>query len=157
VERSVGLLRVIAVFKLVKAVLLMTVGFGALKMLQPGIAERARRTLEALATHIDRRWADHAVGWLSQQPANHFHVIATAAFLYAALFVTEGLGLWEAQRWAEYLTVIATLSFVPFEVYELVHRQNAPRIAALVINLAVVAYLIQRLRHSDRSVATAHS
>ena len=157
VARTSGWLRVIAVFKLMKAVLLMAVGFGALRMLQPGIAARAQRTLEALATHIDRRWADHAVGWLSQQPTNHFHVIATVAFLYAALFVTEGLGLWEAKRWAEYLTVIATLSFVPFEIYELIHRQNAPRIAAIVINLAVVAYLIQRLRHSDRSEAAAHS
>jgi uncharacterized membrane protein (DUF2068 family) len=137
--------------------LCIAVAFGALKMLQLGIAKRARQTIEALATHFDRRWADHVIAWLGSQPTKHLHVIAIVAFLYAALFVTEGLGLWEEKRWAEYLTVIATLSFVPFEIYELIHRQTAPRIAALVINVVVVAYLIQRLRHPDRSEATAHS
>ena len=150
-------LRVIAVFKLVKAVLCIAVAFGALKMLQPGLAARAQRTIEALATHFDRRWADRVIAWWSSQPTNHLHVIAIVAFLYAALFVTEGLGLWEEQRWAEYLTVIATLSFVPFEVYELIRRQTAPRIAALVINVVIVAYLIQQLRHSDRSDVAVHS
>ena len=156
-QRSSTWLRLIAVFKLVKAVLLIAVAFGALQMLRPGLAAQAQQTLGVLATHIDRRWADRLIAWLSSQPANHFHVIAIGAFLYAALFVTEGLGLWEEKRWAEYLTVIATISFVPFEIYEIIHRQSAPRIAALGINVAVVIYLIYRIRHSDQRPEPAHS
>jgi uncharacterized membrane protein (DUF2068 family) len=156
-ERSAGWLRVIAVFKIAKALLCLAVAFGALKMLEPGIAERARHTINALATHVDRRWAEQIIAWMSRQPVDRFHVIAIGAFFYAALFTTEGLGLWEARRWAEYLTVIATISFIPFELYELIHRQTVPRIAALVINVAVVVYLIQRLRHSDERPEAAHS
>ena len=62
------------------------------------------------------------------------------------LFVVEGMGLWRQKRWAEYLTVIATASFVPLEVYELVKDVTLPRIAALLANLLVVAYLVGVLR-----------
>ena len=155
--RSPEWLRVIAAFKLVKAVLCIAVALGALQMLRPELAVRAQQTMEAVAMHIDRRWAGHLIDWLSRQPLNRFQVIAIVAFLYAALFLTEGVGLWKEKRWAEYLTVIATISFVPFEVYEIIHRQSAPRIAALVINVVVVAYLIYRLRHSDARPVAAHS
>ena len=156
VLRSPGWLRLIAAFKLVKAVLCIAVALGALQMLRPELAVRAQQTMEAVAMHIDRRWAGHLIDWMSRQPLNRFQVIAIVAFLYAALFLTEGAGLWKEKRWAEYLTVIATISFVPFEIYEIIHRQSAPRIAALVLNLVVVAYLIYRLRHSDARSVAAH-
>jgi uncharacterized membrane protein (DUF2068 family) len=38
------------------------------------------------------------------------HLLAGAAFAYAALFITEGTGLWLPKRWAEYLNIIATAS-----------------------------------------------
>jgi uncharacterized membrane protein (DUF2068 family) len=68
------------------------------------------------------------------------------AFLYATLFIVEGVGLWMARRWAEYLTIIATSSFVPFEVYELFRHVTWPRTVTLVINLLVVAYLVVKVR-----------
>ncbi len=72
--------------------------------------------------------------------------MGAVAFLYAALFVVEGVGLWMARRWAEYLTIIATSSFVPFEVYELVRHVTWPRTVTLLINLLVVAYLVVKVR-----------
>lgn len=70
------------------------------------------------------------------------------AFLCAGLFATEGLGLWLGLRWAEYLTAIATASFLPLEVLGILHRLDLLRLGALVLNIAVVAYLVCRLRRS---------
>ena len=57
---------------------------------------------------------------------------------------TEAVGLWYEQRWAEYLTALATAGFLPFEVHELTNRVSVLRVSALVINLAVLVYLVWR-------------
>jgi uncharacterized membrane protein (DUF2068 family) len=58
----------------------------------------------------------------------------------------EGAGLWLEKRWAEYLTIIATISFVPIEVYELIRHATWRRVAALGINLLVAGYLVWKVR-----------
>jgi hypothetical protein len=55
---------------------------------------------------------------------------------------TEAVGLWPGRRWAEYLTFVATVIFVQYEVYELTKTITAFEVLALVINLAIVAYLL---------------
>jgi uncharacterized membrane protein (DUF2068 family) len=67
---------------------------------------------------------------------------ATAIAAYALLEGVESVGLWFAKRWAEYLTFIATVIFVPYEVYELTKGVSALKLVALILNLAVVAYLL---------------
>jgi len=144
-ERA-GVLRLIAAFKFLKALLLLTVGLGALKLLDPAMAVRAQEWLRGLAMSSDRHAMQDALVFVSRLTPERLEALGIGAFLYAALFMTEGIGLWLGQRWAEYLTVIATGSFVPFEVYELARRPGLPRAGALVLNLAVVAYLIHHLR-----------
>jgi uncharacterized membrane protein (DUF2068 family) len=64
---------------------------------------------------------------------------------YAALFVTEGVGLLWRKRWAEYLTIIATGSLLPLEVYELVRHVSLPKVVVVGLNVGVVWYLLRRL------------
>jgi uncharacterized membrane protein (DUF2068 family) len=66
--------------------------------------------------------------------------------VYAGLFLTEGIGLWLEKRWAEWLTVIITSSLVPIEIYEIYRHPTAIKIAVLLINIAIVAYLLYRIR-----------
>ena len=54
----------------------------------------------------------------------------------------EAFGLWFQQRWAEYLTFIATTLLSPLEVYELAHGASPFKLIALLIDLAIVAYLL---------------
>ena len=61
---------------------------------------------------------------------------------YAALEGAEAVGLWLSKRWAEYLTFIATTLLLPLEIYELTHKLSPLKILALVINVAVVIYLL---------------
>ena len=66
----------------------------------------------------------------------------------AGIVVGVTLGFVVGRRWAEYFTIIATGSFIPFEAYELVQRVTVLRASALALNVAVVAYLIVHLKHS---------
>jgi hypothetical protein len=81
---------------------------------------------------------------------------------YAALEAAEAIGLWFARRWAEYLTFVATSLLLIPEVYELTGRVTVTKVLALVINLAVVAYLLfaKRLfgiRGGARAVAAEYA
>jgi len=77
--------------------------------------------------------------------------VSAGSFFYSGLLLTEGFGLWFERRWAEYLTIIATSSFIPLEVYELTRRVNDIKLWVLVINLAIVWYLIRTLRREHKS------
>jgi len=73
-------------------------------------------------------------------------VVAFLVGLYAVIQLVEAVGLWLLKRWGEYLTVVATAAFVPLEVYELSHHVTVTRAAALVVNIAAVAYLVASKR-----------
>ncbi|MEA2294263.1 MAG: hypothetical protein QOE86_1902 [Solirubrobacteraceae bacterium] len=61
---------------------------------------------------------------------------------YAALEGLEAIGLWLQQRWAEYLTLIATAGLLPLEIYELAHKLSPLKLLTFVLNVAVVVYLL---------------
>jgi uncharacterized membrane protein (DUF2068 family) len=66
--------------------------------------------------------------------------VALAA--YAVLEGVEAVGLWYARRWAEYLTFVATALLLPLEIYEISRKPTALKAVTLVINLAIVVYLV---------------
>lgn len=74
---------------------------------------------------------------------------------YALLEGVEAIGLWWGKRWAEYLTFLATTVLLIPEVYELTGRITAGKIVTLIINLAVVVYLLSRRGCSDCAAAAA--
>jgi uncharacterized membrane protein (DUF2068 family) len=69
-----------------------------------------------------------------------------AVWGYAIVEGVEAVGLWYQQRWAEYLTFVVTTSFIPLEVYELVHKFTPFKVLALVVNTAIVVYLLYAKR-----------
>ena len=81
---------------------------------------------------------------------DRIELAAIATFAYAALFIVEGIGLWMQKDWAEYLTIIATTSFIPFEVWEIVKKATALRVALVISNIAIVIFLILRLTREHR-------
>jgi uncharacterized membrane protein (DUF2068 family) len=72
----------------------------------------------------------------------NLYLVAAAAAAYAALEGTEAVGLWLGRRWAEYLTFVATVVFVPYEIYELTKGVSWLKLLALVINLLILIYLL---------------
>ena len=68
--------------------------------------------------------------------------IGGVVLAYAILEGLEAVGLWLMRRWAEYLTFIATTLLLPLEIYELSHKLSVLKILTLVLNIAVVVYLL---------------
>jgi uncharacterized membrane protein (DUF2068 family) len=148
------ILAAIALFKFVKATFLVAAGLGALELLNPEAAAHARHWVMALTWHLHPRAAFAVQERLARLTNTRLELFGILALCWAALFTVEGFGLWKARRWAEWLTVIATSSFLPFECYELIRHATWPRLLLIVANLLVVGYLLWKLRrHAVRPSA----
>ena len=126
------------VFFLTLAVLLVLLEFGL-----PALQSDAQTLLPLLDQ--TRGGQQFFSGWLNRLinlDGGHVWVLAGMSLGYALLEAVEAFFLWQGKRWAEYLTVVATSAFLPLEIYELVNKASALKVAALAVNLAILAYLI---------------
>jgi uncharacterized membrane protein (DUF2068 family) len=73
-------------------------------------------------------------------------ILITTACAYCVVEGIEAWGLWHEKRWAEYLTAIATAGFLPFEIKEIVDKVTVLRVTALVLNIAILLWLLWRKR-----------
>jgi uncharacterized membrane protein (DUF2068 family) len=69
-------------------------------------------------------------------------LLAIGLAVYALIELVEGVGLWLGKRWGEYFAMVATSIFLPYEVYDLTVKITWLRVAAFVINLLLVIYLV---------------
>jgi uncharacterized membrane protein (DUF2068 family) len=150
-ENRSGIIVAIGAFKLVKAVLLVAAGLGAVKLIRGGPSEMAGRILEAIPIAPGRQFLERAAAKLGMMNEKQLAGIAFGTFAYAAVFLVEGVGLLLRKTWAEWLTVIVTASFIPFEVVHAVRHASVGGIAGLAVNVAIVVYLIvRRVRERKR-------
>lgn len=139
-------LRIIAVFKLAKALLLVAVGIGAIKLMHKDLSDLANQWIAELRIDPDNRLIHGLLAKLGLMNDHKLQELSIGSFFYAALLLTEGIGLWLKKRWAEYFTIIATCSFIPLELYEIAKRVTVTRIVILLINAAIIWYLFVQLR-----------
>jgi len=145
-HRGSTALLLIGLFKLLKGILLVAAGVGALKLLHKDIASVVMHWVEVLRVDPGGRFMQRLLQKLFSTTPMQLKDLSVALFIYAGLFLTEGVGLLLQKHWAEYLTVISTTTLIPLEVYELAKRFSAAKLAILAINVAIVWYLIYRIR-----------
>jgi uncharacterized membrane protein (DUF2068 family) len=141
-------LRLIAAFKLLKALALIAVGIGALRLLHKDTATVVEHWVNVFRVDPHNHFINRLLEKLSILDDRRLKELSIGTFVYAGLFLVEGVGLALKKRWAEYFTIITTSSLLPIEIYELAKRASAGKVLALLINLAVVVYLIVELRRS---------
>jgi uncharacterized membrane protein (DUF2068 family) len=140
------LLRLIALFKFIKAALLIAVGIGALKLLHKDLAATVEHCITALKLDPGAHLFNLAVGKAARVRPDQMKKVSVGSFVYAGLFLAEGTGLWLRKRWGEWLTVIITSSLVPIEIYEMFRHFSIIKVVVLLLNLAIVGYLIYHIR-----------
>jgi len=144
-------LTLIAIFRLIKAVLFLIVGIGALSLINKNMSEVTQGWLNDLHFDSESNHLDNLMNRIGPLSAHHLVLIGSGAFLYSGLFFTEGIGLLLRKRWAEYFTALITASFIPFEVYELIYHLTWVKIALIVVNAAIFVYLVFRIRNRNQS------
>jgi uncharacterized membrane protein (DUF2068 family) len=147
-RHTVGL-RIIAIYKAVKVVGLLFVAAAAFHLDHQQNFERLVHWLEHLSLNDTNglRWT--LVDKLTELGPSRFVAIGLIALGYAAIFATEGTGLWLRKYWAEWFTVIATGSLIPVEIYETIENFHWLTLLVLAGNVAIVVYLV-RIALRDR-------
>ncbi|HWD91890.1 MAG TPA: DUF2127 domain-containing protein [Verrucomicrobiae bacterium] len=144
-------LLLIALFKLLKAVLLLALAVGAIRLIFGDAAENLERWIRRVNVDIKNPVLEAFPSKLDAMTPGKLSLVSAGMFVYSALFFTEGIGLLMQKRWAEYFTTIITASFLPFEIYELAAKGFSPmKLVLLLANIAIVIYLIWRLKHERR-------
>jgi uncharacterized membrane protein (DUF2068 family) len=141
----------IGALKLVEAVFFFLVGVGVIHFIHRDLGDAATRLAERLRMDMDGRVMTWVLDHLDDVTSHRMKQIGIVTFLYAGLRVAEGVGLIMEKVWAEYLTVGATTSFLPWEVYEICRHPDWIRVCLLLINLMVLAYLVWLMRRNRRA------
>ncbi len=145
----------IAAFKLAQAVLFVAIGVGAFRLLHKDIGD----TLEKLVNHLRFNPESRLVNFILERASllnDHLlRRIGWVVFIYAALDLVEGTGLYLEKAWAEYLTLVITASFLPWEVFEVSRRFTPIRIGLLIANLLVFLYLLKLVASRQRRNQTS--
>jgi uncharacterized membrane protein (DUF2068 family) len=151
--QRVRALALIAAYKLAKMLACLLLAAVAFDLVRPQAAAWFSGWLESLSWATRHDLAVRVVDWLLGLGPHEFRLFGSVALLYAAMYAVEGVGLWYAKRWAEYLVIVETCLLLPLEVRELLHRFSAFKLGLLLANIGVVMYLIHLLRtHSRKEV-----
>ena len=142
---------VIAVYKLLHALFFIAIGVGALRLLHKDVDDVLLRIASDLRFNPESRFVNFVLDRASLLNDPMLRRIGFGAFCYAALGMAEGIGLYLEKAWGEYLTLIITASFLPWEIMEIMRRQTWPRVGLLVANALVLLYLLKVVFERQRS------
>jgi uncharacterized membrane protein (DUF2068 family) len=147
-------LRLIGLFKIGKALLLLLTTYGIYQLLDADLIDQLHEWVYSLTDNFERRLLTRGLDWVNSLSPAHIGSLVVVTSLYTLVLLTEGLGLWFRKLWAEWLTVIATASLIPFELAQILLSGHQHRLAvtgALLLNVLIVAYLIYLLRRRRRA------
>ena len=144
-SRDRGLL-LIGLFKLAKSAFFFCVGIGAIHLLHADLGDVAMRIALALRRDPEGHFVSFLIQKVDMVDVHRLRDVGFFSFGYSALALTEGVGLMLQKVWAEFLTLGLTISFLPWELYELARSPDLVRLALLLANLAVLGYLVWLLR-----------
>lgn len=147
-----GLL-LIGALKLVKALALFTVGIGLLSLIHRDVADLVRRLVEFFRLDVHARVIEKVIAAIAGINQHTMRRLGVGSLFYASVFTVEGVGLLRSKTWAEYLTTGVTISFLPLEIYELVTHPSTTKVLLVLINVAVVVYLVIEIRRRRTSAA----
>ncbi|HEX3604171.1 MAG TPA: DUF2127 domain-containing protein [Steroidobacteraceae bacterium] len=145
-KRRFGVLRTIALYKLVKVLLLLGVAYGELRLRDASLAAKLLSWAQTRPYGLEHRIVGQLLEWFSGLSVSRIYALRIVTLAYAAIFSVEGISLWMEKRWGEWLTTIITASLVPLEAWEIFFRPTIGKVLILLANIAVVGYLVWHVR-----------
>ena len=146
--KRVRFLKLIAIFKILQGILLLGLGYSLyfLNSRTVWLEKISDWTDEELLMHHSRAVMFLLNKLQSALAEGQLGATALLALFYAAILLTEGVGVYFQKRWAEYLMVFATGALIPLEVRHLWHRPSATAAIILAVNCFIVWFLYRILR-----------
>jgi uncharacterized membrane protein (DUF2068 family) len=141
----------IGALKLIEALLCILLGIGAIKLLHKDLVDEVTRIITGLRLDPEGRFVNLILDKVALIDPHRLKQISVGIFFYAGLHTLEGTGLVLRKVWAEYVTLILTASFLPWEIFEIIRHVTWMKIVLMLINVVVVLYLVFHVRMRSRN------
>jgi uncharacterized membrane protein (DUF2068 family) len=155
VLRDAFILRILAVERAIRGVIVGALAYAvirfessqeSLQRLFERALPRAKPLADLFNYNLDNSPTVRHLRNLLHSKPHTLHLVVAFLITYAVIEMVEAVGLWSLKRWGEYVAVVATSLFLPLEIYELTENASWLKVGALVVNLALVAYLVTAKR-----------
>ena len=120
----------------------MALGFGLFRLFQADVRTTLEPIVRGLRLDPENAFIHSLIVRLAGLNHGQRLWLEAGTLVYAVLHVVEGIGILRGKRWGGVLIILATTSLIPIECFEIVRRRSFLRIFALILNVAIVAYLI---------------
>jgi uncharacterized membrane protein (DUF2068 family) len=156
-RRQRHVLQAVAMFEFFKGIFVVLMGFCALALVHKDVWLYAESLLALLHVSTDRRSAQLFLDFADSVTDARLWAAARIAFAYSALRFTEAYGLWHTRTWAEWVALVSGALLLPLEIRELMRGLSLFRAVLLIVNLAVVLYMLYVIRANRRERRMAAS
>jgi uncharacterized membrane protein (DUF2068 family) len=156
-QNRVRYLKLIALFKIAKGLLLLVLGVSILFLgsravwmdnLSDWVADEILLKHSKVVHYLLNRLQDILAG------GGVFRATAFLSLFYSAVLFTEGIGVYLQKRWAELLMVFATGALIPLELRHIFHRPSISAGIILAANCFIVWFLYRVLKRQPARAPT---
>lgn len=150
-------LKLIAIFKILKGVLLLSFGISVLFLKsRPAWTDAISDWIDDEALVVHGKTAHYLLTRLQAVLAGGaLHAGGLIALSYSAVLFTEGIGVYLQLRWAEFLMVFATAALIPLEVRHFFHQPSVGVAVLLLVNCFIVWFLYRVLKREPAPASTS--
>ena len=134
-------LRAVALFEAAKGILVILVGFGLLSLIHHDAQHFAERLVAHAHLNPASRYPRIFLDIAGQMTDGRLLLLALGAGTYAGARLVEAYGLWFGRLWAEWFAALSGGIYIPFELFEIYERASWIGVVALLLNLAIVAFM----------------
>jgi uncharacterized membrane protein (DUF2068 family) len=149
-RRQRRVLQTVATIEFLKGVFVTLTGICALLLVHKDAWLYAESVLAVFHISTDRRIAQMFLDFADNVTDAKLWAAAWLAFAYSTLRFIEGYGLWRCRTWAEWVAAISGTLLLPLEVRELFRRVTLLRCGVLIVNVAVVLYMVYLIMANRR-------
>ena len=138
----------LASYYLIQGLLLIAVGVGALVLVDQNQLLVIKEWLRVVRLDPENRFIHWLLTSILPVTDEMLEASSIGSFVYGGLALVQGGGLWFAKPWASYLSVVVVGSFIPWQLYSLLHEVTALKLLSLCVNTVIVGYLLVSARRA---------
>jgi uncharacterized membrane protein (DUF2068 family) len=134
-------LRTVAVFEASKGLLVVALAI-VLIAVRGQIEDYTEDFLYALHLDPDRRFARMVMEAATKVSDARTWTVFLAAATYSTVRFVEAWGLWHMRIWAEWFALLSGTLYLPWEILKVAERATWERVGVLLINIAIILYML---------------
>jgi uncharacterized membrane protein (DUF2068 family) len=134
-------LRAIALLEAAKGLLAVAAACGLLSLRHTDLHAAADAFLLRHGIDPERHYTRMFIESVARATHHHAAQIILFCFVYAAVRLAEGYGLWWGKHWAEWFAVISAGLYLPWEFYHVTLHPRPFNCGVTIFNLALIFYL----------------